>query len=94
MDRRELSGAFTDDGKWAELQKELSSCECSISTLRIYHNTPAQLAATAGALTHNSSVTHFDVGAVEGPAAESALHQLLKVGVSNTGSKTERVGTL
>lgn len=81
---RELSGAFCDADKWQDCWQQLCASFCSITSLRIYHNTPAQLQGTAEALRHNSSVCKLDVGVVveeEQPAgaAADALAALLKV---------------
>jgi hypothetical protein len=77
---RELSGAFSDEAKWRECWKQLSSDGiCSINTLRIYHNSQQQLLGTAHALLHNSTVTQFDIGVVNGLEAAQGLAELLKV---------------
>jgi hypothetical protein len=79
---RELSGAFTDLPKWQECWQQLSSPDCAVGTLRIYHNSTAQLEGTAQALLGNKSIVQLDIGVVDGASAVEALSALLKVGVS------------
>jgi hypothetical protein len=79
VQHRELSGAFSDEAKWQECWTHLSSDDCSINTLRIYHNSQQQLFETAQALLHNSTVTQFEVGVVDGLDAAHGLSDLLKV---------------
>jgi len=78
MQHRELSGAFSDEAKWSECWKQLST-ENSVGTLRVYHNNPAQLEGTANALSNNSSVHQLEIGVVEGRKAVTALGNLLLV---------------
>lgn len=78
MQHRELSGAFSDEAKWSDCWKQLST-KNSVGTLRIYHNSPAQLEGTARSLSNNSSVHHLEVGIVEGLEAVIALGNLLQV---------------
>lgn len=76
---REISGAFTDLPKWQECWQQLSSPDCCVGTLRIYHNSTAQLEGTAQALLGTKSVEQLDIGVVDGASAVESLSVLLKV---------------
>lgn len=78
--QQDLSGVCHPEAKWTECLLQLHQAACPIETLRIYHNSAAQLHATASALQHNSSVSHLELGAVQGHEAFLALTQLLQVG--------------
>lgn len=94
LQHRELSGAFSDEAKWQYCWKQLSSAGCSISTLRIYHNSQQQLLGTAHALLHNSTVTQFDLGVVDGLDAAQGLAVLLKVSSRSTHPSSITAGKL
>lgn len=78
---REVSGYLSDSAKWQNVWDVLSSANCDIQSLRIYHNSAHQLKATCGRLLCNSSVTALDIGVAEGDGC-NALAELLAVSLS------------
>lgn len=78
MALKELSGVFTEAKKWSDTYEALASTDCSLQHLRIYHNTPENLACIALSLQGNTSVRTLEVG-VAAAEGSQALAELLKV---------------
>lgn len=75
---KELSGVLSSDDKWAAVCESLTSADCVIQHLRVYHNNLEQSIATANAIASNTSVTSLEFGDLQQHAA-SVLAQALKV---------------